>query len=83
MTLEPAERLNLSRKGRIEEGCDADFTVFNPETVKDGATFSDLHIQPEGIEYVYINGQMALSHKNTVNDRLGRFISFNEAVGSR
>lgn len=50
---------------------------------KDGATFSDLHIQPEGIEYVYINGQMALSHKNTVNNRLGRFISFNEAVGSR
>ena len=83
MTLEPAERLNMSRKGRIEEGCDADFTVFNPETIKDGATFSDLHIQPEGIEYVYINGRMALSHKNAVSNRLGRFISFNEAVGSR
>ena len=59
------------------------YILFNPETIKDGATFSDLHIQPEGIEYVYINGQMALSHKNTVNNRLGRFISFNEAVGSR
>ena len=83
MTLEPAERLNLHRKGRIAAGCDADLTVFNPETVKDGATFSDLHIQPEGIEYVYINGQLALSHKNTVNNRLGRFISYKDTVDGR
>lgn len=77
MTLEPAERLDLAKKGRIEEGCDADLTIFNPEMIIDGATFSDLHIQPEGIEYVFINGQLALKDKTTVNNRLGRYISYN------
>ena len=76
MTLEPARRLELSDKGRIEIGCDADITVFNPDTVIDGATFSDLHIQPEGIEYVFIGGNMAMDHKKTVDGRLGRFISY-------
>ena len=76
MTLEPAIRLNLSQKGRIEVGCDADLTVFNPDTIMDGATFSDLHVQPEGIAYVYIGGALALSQKKTVNDRLGKFISY-------
>ena len=76
MTLEPAERLNLDKKGRIKVGCDADLTVFNPDTVIDGADFTNLHIQPEGIESVYINGELALRNKETVNDRLGRFISY-------
>ncbi len=76
MTLEPAERLDLAKKGRIEVGCDADLTIFNPETIMDGATFSDLHIQPEGIDYVLIDGKLALKDKVTVNNRLGRFISY-------
>lgn len=76
MTLEPAVRLELDKKGRIEIGCDADLTIFDPETIIDGATFSDLHIQPEGIEYVLIAGQVALKNKITVNSRLGRYISY-------
>ena len=76
MTLEPAERLDLAKKGRIEVGCDADLTIFNPETIMDGATFSDLHLQPEGIDYVLIGGKLALKDKITVNNRLGRFISY-------
>lgn len=76
MTLEPAKRMDLDQKGRIELGCDADLTIFNPDTIIDGATFSDLHIQPEGIESVFIDGKLALKNKITINNRLGKYISY-------
>lgn len=78
ITLEPAKRLELDLKGRIKEGCDADITIFNPNTVKDGATFQDIHIKPEGIEYVFVAGKLAMDHNEAINNRLGRFISFAE-----
>lgn len=77
MTLLPARRLELSAKGEIREGFDADITIFNPDTIKDGATFEDLHIPPTGIETVLIGGRTALRQGRIVNDRLGRFIPSN------
>ena len=62
----------------LAEGCDADLTVFYPETIRDGATFTDLDIQPEGIEQVYIGGRLALDRKVTVDPRLGRFLSYKD-----
>ncbi|WP_282750250.1 amidohydrolase family protein, partial [Emergencia timonensis] len=76
MTLEPAKRMDLDQKGRIELGCDADLTIFNPDTIIDGATFSNLHIQPEGIEAVFIDGKLALKNKVTINNRLGKYIAY-------
>ena len=75
MTLEPARRLELRHKGRLCVGFDADITVFDPETVIDGATWTDPSVQPEGIDYVIVGGKLAMDHKRVVNDRLGRFIS--------
>ena len=76
MTLEPAKRMDLDQKGRIELGCDADLTICNPDTIIDSATFSNLHIQPEGIEAVFIDGKLALKNKVTINNRLGKYIAY-------
>ena len=79
MTLEPAKRLGLeSRKGVIAVGADADLTIFNPETVIDGATFGDLETPPQGIDYVIVGGKVAVQDNAFVDERLGRFINFKE-----
>ena len=78
--MEPAKRLGLCNKGRIELGCDADMTIFNPDTISDGATFTDIDIPSAGIDYVLISGQVAVHDKKIVDGRLGRFINYKEII---
>ena len=77
ITLAPAERIGLKQKGRLEEGCDADITIFDPETIIDKADFTHIE-RPEGIEYVIIGGQIAVKHGENLNERLGRFIPYSK-----
>lgn len=75
MTKAPADRLRLFNKGQIKVGYDADITVFDPDTIQDRADFGYLG-KPDGIEYVFIGGDVAIEKGETVNLRLGRFIPF-------
>ena len=77
MTLEPALRLGLDKKGRIEEGCDADLTIFDPRTIIDKATFTELE-SPDGIDQVLIRGKTALWHGEILDDRAGEFIPYKD-----
>jgi N-acyl-D-aspartate/D-glutamate deacylase len=56
MTELPAKRLGLSNIGRLQEGADADITVFDPAHVQDKATYSDPAQYSEGIPFVIVNG---------------------------
>ena len=60
MTGLPAARLGLRDRGRIEEGCNADLVVFDPQTVADRATFADPYQGPAGISYVFLNGELVV-----------------------
>lgn len=57
----PAGRLGLSDRGRLAIGMRADVVLFNSETVCDRATFADPYQYPQGIDYVFVNGQMVIS----------------------
>ena len=56
MTAEPAGRLGIAAKGRIEVGADADVTVFDAARVIDRATFQDPAQYSEGIRFVLVAG---------------------------
>jgi N-acyl-D-amino-acid deacylase len=52
----PAQRMRLTDRGVLKLGMWADVVVFDPETVRDVATFDDPNRLSEGMEYVLING---------------------------
>jgi N-acyl-D-amino-acid deacylase len=52
----PAQRMKLTDRGVLKQGMWADVVVFDPETVRDLATFDDPNRLSEGMEYVLVNG---------------------------
>lgn len=60
MTSLPAARLALQGRGRLVEGYWADLVIFDPEKIRDTATFENPHSYPEGIGYVIVNGRVAV-----------------------
>lgn len=72
MTAMPAAKLGLHKKGTLRPGSDADILIFDLDTIADKATFDQPNLPPEGIDYVLINGQIAMDHGKIINGRLGR-----------
>ncbi len=61
MTSMPAELLGLKEShGLIKKGYAADLVIFDPEELTDTATYRDPFQYPKGIDYVFINGRLAL-----------------------
>ena len=60
MTMLPAQRLNLTDRGRLAVGMKADLTIFDSVLVRDQATFDDPHQYPVGIKHVLVNGRLAI-----------------------
>jgi N-acyl-D-aspartate/D-glutamate deacylase len=58
MTLAPADRLKLNDRGRIAPGAVADLVLFDPETVRDRATFQSPATPPLGVEKVFVGGEL-------------------------
>lgn len=74
MTSLPADRLGLKKRGRLKVGNFADITIFDPATILDQATFLHPHQYPRGIEYVLVNGVVALQNGEYTGDRGGRVL---------
>jgi dihydroorotase/N-acyl-D-amino-acid deacylase len=74
MTGMPAARLGLSDRGCLKEGCAADVTIFNEQTVRDAATFTDPHHYAEGIPYVIVNGIPVVDNGSFTRARPGQVL---------
>lgn len=75
MTSLPAQKLILRDRGMLKEGCKADIVVFDPEKVKDMATYTDPHQQPEGILYVLVNGEIAVEDGKYIGKTAGKVLA--------
>lgn len=70
----PASRLGLRDRGILREGAWADLVVFDPETVIDRATFEDPVQAPSGIDWVLVNGRVAVDHGRLSGELGGAFV---------
>jgi N-acyl-D-amino-acid deacylase len=72
MTAEPARRLGLWDRGILRSGMCADLTVFDPARIADSGNERLGGQYPIGVEYVVVNGQVALSRGMRTTARAGR-----------
>jgi len=68
----PAQRMKLRDRGLIKPNYFADITIFNPDTVKDVATYEDSNRPSQGIEYVIVNGVISIDHGKLTGQTGGR-----------
>lgn len=67
----PAQTFRLKDRGMIKEGMFADITIFDYETFRDKATFSDPHQYSEGLHYVIVNGCLVVENNEHTGKRCG------------
>ncbi len=72
MSLMPAQRLEKAtvaarRKGRLQEGADADVVVFDPITVTDHATYATPRAPSSGMQYVLVGGTVLVDHGQVID----------------
>ncbi|MEE2522425.1 D-aminoacylase [Pseudarthrobacter sp. J75] len=72
LTGRPAARLKLDRRGLVREGYAADLVLFDPETIRDTATFENPRQPAAGIHYVFVNGTPAIDAGQPTGARAGR-----------
>jgi N-acyl-D-amino-acid deacylase len=62
MTSLPAEKIRIKDRGLLQKGKKADIVLFNYDTIKDKASFTEPHQYPEGIPYVIVNGEVVIKN---------------------
>lgn len=72
MTSLPAKRLGLEDRGVLEPGRKADVVIFDPERIQDQATRQEPNILSTGMEYVFVNGHLAIEEGEPTGIRGGQ-----------
>lgn len=72
----PAMWLGLDKKGRIQEGCDADIVIFNPDTIIDRAGWVDgtINQKPAGISHVIVGGEVVVENNQLTGATPGKLV---------
>jgi N-acyl-D-amino-acid deacylase len=74
MTSFPAQKLGLHDRGLLREGSWADVVIFDPQTIRDRATFDNPHKFPKGVHYVIVNGEIVVNNEEFTNRLPGKVL---------
>ncbi|SDF20805.1 N-acyl-D-amino-acid deacylase [Pricia antarctica] len=74
LTTLPATNLKLKKRGALKKGFYADVVIFDPEKIKDNATFEKPHQYATGMLRVFVNGTQVLKNGEHTGAFPGRFV---------
>jgi len=77
----PAQRMRLADRGVLKEGMWADVVIFDPETIRDLATFENPNRLSEGMRFVLINGVPVIDEGKMTNALPGKVLRGAGAAG--
>jgi len=69
-----AEVFSIKDRGVLRPGAYADVLVFDPQTIRDVATYQQPHAYSEGMEYIFVNGKPAVMDGEVTRERHGRVL---------
>jgi N-acyl-D-amino-acid deacylase len=69
-----AKVLSVKDRGEIRPGAMADVLVINPQTVRDVSTYEKPRVVSEGMDWVLVNGQVAVSEGKATPQRHGKVL---------
>ena len=70
----PAQRMRLTDRGVIKQGMWADLVIFDPNTIRDLATFDNPNQLSQGMEFVLVNGIPVIDGGKMTGARPGKVL---------
>ncbi len=77
MTKLPSEIMNIKNRGELKVGNYADITIFDKNRIKDRSEFGNAFIYPLGINYVIVNGDIAIKDGVYTGKNNGKLVTKN------
>jgi len=74
LTSLPAENVGVYERGELRQGFYADVVVFDPDRIKDNATFEEPHQYATGMQHVFVNGKQVLKNGEHTGAKPGRVV---------
>ena len=74
MTAQPAARMQLKDRGRLETGCFADILMFDEAKLRSQATFAEPVHKGEGVSLLLVNGEIRVQNDALTGKPSGRLI---------
>jgi dihydroorotase/N-acyl-D-amino-acid deacylase len=70
----PAQRERLRDRGLLKTGYFADVTIFDPATIQDRATYEKPTQLSEGVQYVFVNGELEYMASGVTGVKTGKVL---------